>query len=264
VRDTIILTVFNRPVPVLLNVLRSLRGNDLTDSEVLIVNDGSDLDYTEVRAYLGNYEVPYKWLDYDTMKEYPDSANFDGHNNPAAANNMALQEAAGDHITFLSSDCIIPPTTMDKARAHPEAMWVPRVVDMHSAIMWLCRQRFYPMCWFVRAPAGAVEEYDIEYLKGMAFEDNDWTARTALNTGQVVLDESCMIYHQSHAQVAYTQEDGKVPAVPVANKEFLVNEAYTIKKWGGIPWSPVNDPLHKRFVRNGPLFEIPVRRKNVA
>lgn len=263
-RDTIILTVFNRPWRVLEAVLAALSRNDLEDTEVLVVNDGSSADFA--KSYHDNIidNWPVKWLDYNTLHDLKDACNFNGHNNPAAANNIAIKEAEGDHITFLSSDCIIPPNTLEKARQHDDAMWVPRVVDMDTGIELLSRRRFLPMCWFVRAPRAAVEDYDIEYLKGMELEDNDWTARTALNTGKIVLDESCLIFHQSHPHVAYTDDDGNVPEIPKANKEFLVNEAYTVKKWGGIPWSNTNDPLFRRFLRKGPLWMVQVRRRDVT
>jgi glycosyltransferase involved in cell wall biosynthesis len=264
VRDSIILTVFNRPVHVLANTLRALYQNDLEDTEVIVVDDGSDL---ETKGFLEILQEEYQFElhDIDTNQRQPDTCNFSGHNNPAYVNNCALELAQGKHITLLSSDCIIPPHAMSKAREYPKAMWVPRVMDMDSGHLWLHRQRFFPMCWFVRAPKHAIEPFDLEYLKGMAFEDNDWTARVALATNTVVLDENVTIFHQSHPMVAYQAKDGTVPTIPVANSQFLTNEGYTHRKWGGVPWQANGaDPLFRRFTHEGGVTTAHVRLKRGA
>jgi len=261
-RDSIILTVYNRPVHVLENTLRALFKNDLEDCEVIVVDDGSNQPVLEPATPDWWDHDKVRWIKTNTLTAHPATHHINGHNNPAYVNNLALEKARGDHITFLSSDCIIPPHTLTQARKHPRAMWVPRVMDMDTGQMWLHKKRLFPMCWFVRAPREACPEFDEEYLKGIAFEDNDWTARVALATEEVVLDESVTIFHQSHPLVAYTQADGTVPSKPTFNDAYMRSEAYTRAKWGGIPWlNQEDDPLHKRWHFGDPL-RVQIRRRS--
>ena len=56
-KDTIILTVFNRPELMLLNTFMGIANNDLSDTEILVVDDGSTIDYTDFQATLEGLEI---------------------------------------------------------------------------------------------------------------------------------------------------------------------------------------------------------------
>jgi glycosyltransferase involved in cell wall biosynthesis len=239
-KDTIILTVFDRPEMVLLNTLISVRKQDLTDTEVLIVDDGSSVDYTDVREMLDDWSLPYRWERISTLEDRPDTYNIEGHNNPAYVNNRAAALAEGENLFFLSSDTIIPPNTMGSARIWDldKAVYTVRVIDMDSGVERNGADRILPLCWFLglsKALFNRIGGFDEEYLKGMGYAAADFSGRAALDTRKVVIDRGTLALHQSHELFAYS--DGGVG--------FKTSEAYTKKKWGGhIPWSSTAAPLN--------------------
>jgi glycosyltransferase involved in cell wall biosynthesis len=240
IRDTIILTVFNRPELVLLNTLISVTKQDLADTEVLIIDDGSTVDYTDVREMLDEWKLPYRWERIATLEHRPHTYNINGYNSPAYVNNRAASMADGDNLFFLSSDTIIPPNTMGSARVWDldKAVYTTRVVDMDSGVEWHGSSRIYPLYWFVgmsKALFNRIGGFDEEYLKGMAFDGADFSGRAALDTRKLVIDCGTLALHQTHELVAHS--DG--------GAGFKASMAYTKKKWGGqTPWSSAEAPLN--------------------
>lgn len=238
-RDSVILTLFNRPPLMLTNTLMGLLKQDMSDTELVIVDDGSTLDYENVPEMVRSTFPHVVWESHPTLEARPDTYNIDGHNNPAYVNNKAIEIASGENLFWLSSDCILQPGTLDKARAAVAAgqVYVPYVLDMDTGQEFCGPNRRFPMCWFVGSTKKAVVDcggYDEEYLKGMAFEDNDFTGRLALEVGELVIDQSAVLFHQSHPQVAYSDK----------GVGFKASMDYTRAKWGGVPWSGNStDPL---------------------
>lgn len=239
-RLTVVMTVYNRPFLMLLNTLHALAANDLDGVEILIVDDGSTVDYADVRQATSG--LPVRWVRVDTQLERPEAYGIGGHNNPAWANNRALVEAAGDDLLWLSSDTILPPHALASMRKWDLGthVWTCRVMNMRDGREFLGKSRVYPMCWAIAGSREKMPQFDLEYLKGMAFEDNDFTARLVGATGPLVLDLGVTAFHQTHPDVAYSDNW----------RGFKASEAYTVRKWGGIPWSAgPRDPVAKKSVR---------------
>ena len=240
IKDTIILTVYNRPELTLLNTLISVRKQDLTDTEVLIIDDGSDIDYSDVQELLTDWNLPYKWHRISTIENRPETYHIDGHNNPSYVNNEAVKLAEGENVYFLSSDTVIPPNTMGSARIWDldKAVYTIRVIDMDSGVEWNGISRPYPMCWFLgvsKALFNRIGGFDEEYLNGMAFEDSDFSARASIETRKLIIDVGTLGLHQSHPQIAYSD----------AGKGVKWSQTYTKKKWGGVPpWDDSGPPLN--------------------
>lgn len=241
--DLVILTVYNRPRWMLENVLRQLQKNDLTDTQVLIVDDGSTCEFYPLSL------PDYHLIKTSTIEARPDTYQIGGHNNPAYVNNVALawaKDNGAQRLFFLSSDVLLPPTALTRARSYIDKgyCYVPTVLDIDSGTLFCGGQRVWPMMWFFGL-SGAVADkagpFDEEFLRGMAFEDNDWTGRTALEAGKLALDESVIALHQSHPGVAYSDDW----------RGFKRSEKYCLKKWdGNIPWRKNMSPFRWQGGRN--------------
>lgn len=228
-KDSVILTVCDREPVQLMNTLLWLTRNDLTDTEIIIVNDRSEQDLSWLKTYCGN--LPVVWHDMEPYEAY----RIGNHNNPAKANNEALKLCTGERVFWLSSDCILPPLALQKARKIVDAgaVYVPRVQDISGSYGFheFCGpKRIFPMMWFVGCRLSdclAIGGFDEEYLKGMAYEDNDFMGRLALQVGSIVYDFDTTVIHQSHP-AAYLSDGG------VGQKR---SGEYTKKKWKGVPFS---------------------------
>ncbi len=232
VRESILMTCYNREPEVLLNTLRWLASCDLSESEIIIVDDGSTLDYSWADLYKERLNM--RWV---TMPEYPALRIDGGFNNPAKAFNKALQEAHGERICILSSDVIVPERVLMKARQsyNPNAVWCPMIVDLATSAEYCGPHRVFPMPWFLYLSKGKAIEaggWDENFLFGMCWEDNDFVGRLALVTDQINCDWTSVCWHQSHFQPAYVQTEDVIEA----NKR---NCKYITTKWaGGIPFGP--------------------------
>ena len=251
-RASVITTIYNREPRVLQNMLISLFKNDMIATELIIVDDGSKDD---LRCELPWKSPASRWISIDTKADRPETYQLEGgYNNPVYAWNRALDEAQGDIIIVVSSDCILQPRTLKAARQCGKAVWMCGVVDIDSGMQYLGPNRIAPFGWVMawdRSKIGDVR-WDENYLYGMAFDDNDFTARLGLRAKQIHMDFSITAFHQSHAQTAYS--DGLYG--------HGINERYTIEKWGGIPWSGVpSDPLRVAMARRNDLHILQVELK---
>jgi hypothetical protein len=239
--DAIILTVFNRPQLTLVNTLNALSKCNLADTTILVVDDGSDTndDLHDVLITFDSLPIVTKRT---CSQDLPGAYAIGGHTNPAAANNLALdwcKENGVSRIFWLSSDCIVPPSILDKARQLDldKYVYVPSTMDIDTSKVFCGKDRQFPMCWFVGTTLAACEKagrFDENYLKGMGFEDNDFMARLCASTGRLVLDVSTWIFHQSHEATYYSDE----------GVGYKRSKDYTLQKWGGIPWSyEADDPI---------------------
>lgn len=260
VTHSVILTVFDRPLEVLLRTLRGLMECDLSDTQVVVVNDGSKMPYKSVRTYVEENFDAGVWHD---MAPYEAFRLEDGSNNPARAFNQAVSLAEGENLIVMSSDVLVPPKTMAKAKkyAFSEALWTPFVEDTYGNLgdrygaaqdnrEYCGPKRLFPMPWFLgmsRTHLLEVGGWDEAYLGGICYEDNDVVGRVALRTGKFIGDWTQKVYHQGHPQVAYMQDRPEVVAANLRNRE------YTMKKWGGIPFDREFTPFDvvRKMQRSG-------------
>lgn len=224
------MTVYNRPHITLVNTLSNIGKNDLRDTEILLIDDGSSAPYEDLLGAYKNSPVRYERV--DTLTDRPGTYNIDGFNNPAYAMNCGIELAQGEELFFMSSDVMIPPATMSAAADMnlERVAWMPCVVDMDTNTTYLGPDRVAPLGWFFGTHRKNVEavKWDENYLKGIACEDNDFMARLALHVGRFVCETALIAWHQSHPPLAYS--DGE--------KGLEINKAYTYEKWGCMPWYP--------------------------
>lgn len=257
---SVILTVHDRPDLTLMNVMFALKKCELKDYEILCVDDGSDLDYSElVSLWRDDWKLPIRWERIPTLEHRPDTYHIGGHKNPAFVNNRAIELARGRDLVWLSSDCIVPPFIFDRMAKWDlsETNYCARVVDIDTNAEWCGPSRIFPMCWFLgcsKANVEAIGGYDEEYLKGMAFEDNDFTGRLAAHTGRLVIDQGATVFHQSHPQVAYS--DG--------GEGFERSRDYTIRKWGEVPWERADGSLSYRVSEVADMLILSCKRAEVG
>ena len=238
--DTVILTVFNREPLLLMNTLQWLCRNDLTDTEILVVDDGSTIDYTHIQKSL--HGLPIRWERIETLQEVPDCYHIDGHKNAAHANNRAIEMARGDNLFFLSSDVMIPPHALERAREWDldRYMYLASCVNMEDDAVYVGvrdgRIRTFPGMFFGGISKAACERvggFDENLMYGMGFDDNDFSARLVIDTGRYVIDRESVCYHQWHPPTAYSDR----------LKGFNGSKGYMKRKWGGIPFDPSCDVL---------------------
>jgi len=234
---SILMTVFNRELEVLLATLRSLRRAWPEDAELIVIDDGSTVDYSGIAEGMER-ALPCIWRKLAPYEAY----RIAGYNNPARAFNEALASASGEKIVILSSDVIVTPRAMQAAVAYDlsTGMWHPRCLDLDSGKEYCGPTRIFPAPWMLvcgRDDLETIGGWDEAYLKGMCYEDNDLIGRLALQRKMFTCDFSVTVYHQSHDQPAYNVTDGEVAQ---ANER---NRRYTMEKWGGIPF----DGAHAAF-----------------
>lgn len=238
---SILMTVYNRPHLMLMNTLHALGQNDLSDCEIVVVNDASTAPYGPLVESVDSGPAEFRWIDIDTQKERPGTYSIDGHNNPAYAWNRAVEESRGENIILLSSDCMPQAWALSKIKkltSLKKIVWHPTVYDLGTSTRSgmagkeLCGpSRVLPFGWMLataRENIEAIDGWDEEYLKGIACEDNDFAARLCLHTGRVVLDKTVTVWHQSHPDTAYSDN----------RKGWTANMKYTQEKWGGVPFYP--------------------------
>jgi len=234
----VVLTLFNRPEPMLRHTLSSLlaaaRGGPR--SHLVIVDDGSDaahrLGYQKIRKDLG--DISATWVEAPTLVARPKTYHINGHNNPAYCTNRALDlvaELGAPRTLLLSSDVMVRRDALRRVCAYD----VSRVVlaktrDTAQGSVFCSTQVLWPMCWFVCAATEDLvrTRFDEAYLLGMAFEDNDFMGRLLLNAGELTIDDAIQCWHQHHPQTAYSDQC----------QGFRISERYTQEKWGGVPFRP--------------------------
>lgn len=227
------MTVCDREPEILMNTFRWLGCSDLSESEIIVVNDGSVYDYSFVEPVYAS-RMPIRWVKMDPYEAFR-TGESENYNNPAKAFNRALQEAQGERVIILSSDVIVPPVVLLKARKQyaEGQVWCPMVVDLGSSQEYCGPHRVFPMPWMLQMPRELILRaggWDEAYLHGLCFEDNDLLGRLALTCEKLVCDWGSVVWHQSHYQPAYRMDD---PVVKDANDR---NRALTLRKWSGIPF----------------------------
>ena len=232
VGESILVTVFNREHEVLMNLFRWLNASDLSDSEIILVDDQSTYDYGWLEAYKSL--MPIKVF---KMDGYPAFRTENGANGPSKAFNRALQEASGEKVCILSSDMIVPARVLAKARQDydPNSIWCPMTMDLETSNEYCGPHRVFPMPWMLYTSREKVIEaggWDENFLFGSCWDDNDFVGRLALVANKITCDWGSAAWHQSHYQPAYEKKQ----AIVDSNKRNLT---YLTTKWAGsIPFGP--------------------------
>jgi len=229
---TVVMTVYNRPYMVLMNTFIALARALKPGCKVLVIDDGSDKDfmrdYKEIRSIVEEWGVPLEWKRISTSNDRPETYHIDGHNNPAYVNNRALEMTDTEDLCWLSSDCIVPPNAFEVIEKYDLSTTVvtTRVIDLDTAAVFLGASRLFPMCWFLTMKTAHCREiggFDEEFIKGMAYEDNDFAGRLCLHVGKLAIDQSATVWHQSHPPAAYSDD----------LVGFKKSGAYTSERWSG-------------------------------
>jgi GT2 family glycosyltransferase len=152
---------------------------------------------------------------------------------------------------FLSSDCMVPKFGVKEAKKCGQFYWLATVMDQATNLMYVCEKKPIPLHFFsscLKKHVEAIGGFDEEYLRGMAHEDNDFGARLGLHCGQALIANNVLVTHQSHEPLAYS--DG--------HYGLHVNEAYTLKKWGGVPWRDMDmrDPVSLETCHDGKVLRV--------
>ncbi len=262
-KDAILTTIYNRDEIVLMNTIGALLKNDLSHTVIIIVDDGSDDEHTYpmVRQILCKAKADglcdFVWHTMSNADHPKDTYYIPGtsYNNPSAAFQVAYKIAKWwkcERVFVLSSDVQVPPTAVAVGRQYIDqgSIFCGRVINMSDSSEWLSSRRIWPLYWWMGMKMEdliAIGGWDLEYMKGIAFEDNDFSARIFLQVGQMVVDDSVTSYHQSHAQTAYSDE----------LKGWKVNRDFTFARWKGAnPFESQDGPVryHPRPIKPGVTY----------
>ena len=100
---SVIVPIFNRPDEIE-ELLESLSKQTFNDFEVVIIEDGSQMDCKkEVDDYSSKLDIKYF---------------FKKNEKPAIARNYGVARASGEYVVFVDSDCIIPTDYFDKVNIY--------------------------------------------------------------------------------------------------------------------------------------------------
>lgn len=245
-----------------MGTLRALMRAGVGDEEeVVVVDDRSAGELTWAVKFCELAFPNVKWIRLDDYECW----SIDGFANPARAFNEALKAAEGETVWIMSSDVLVNPSLVRRARKVSGSgfAWTPMILDLETQRQYCGPTRLFPMPWFLVASRQAcldIGGWDEKYLGGMCYEDNDFVGRLVLKTGAFCGEWSVVGYHQSHDQPAYNVSD---PEVLAANER---NRAWTMEKWGGIPFDseftpfdvvremhPSGVPVHRVIDRSGKL-----------
>ena len=151
-KNTVVMTVYNRPTPTFLNTIMGLAKTGLLEhsTEVLVVDDGSTTDYESLVNQFAKEGMPIRMIRCNTVGDRPDTYNLDGYNNPAYASNFALEHVTTENVFPMSSDVIAVPDVLAVASRLDlgKVAWMPCVTDMDSGVEYLGPTRIAPYGWF--------------------------------------------------------------------------------------------------------------------
>ena len=253
-RYSYMMTLHDREPAVILSTLRSLSRCDMTDSEVVIVDDRSNIDMGFVRRYAESVFADVLWCVAEPYSAFRIGDKIHGINGPSRAWNLALLAARGQYVVYVGSDVMVGSRVVDRLRAAPldEAIWTPMVIDLDSGGQYCGPMRFFPVTWCLaasRAACVAIGGFDEGYLAGACYDDNDFSGRLGLHVGRFLGDWTVAAYHQSHDQLAYMVADQTIAEANQRNRE------YTLEKWSGIPFDPEFQPFDivRKPFRNGDI-----------
>lgn len=87
---SIIITTYNRPQKII-RAIKSVIRQTFTNFELIIVNDGSTKDYSEVENYINNYPQSIKY-------------HYKKNEERSTARNFGVKQASGEFVCFLDDD----------------------------------------------------------------------------------------------------------------------------------------------------------------
>jgi glycosyltransferase involved in cell wall biosynthesis len=232
--------VYNRPVEVLERTLGGLLVNDMTGVKVLVVDDGSTVDYMRLKGELAKQKLDLEWLNVSTKMDCPDAYQVNGWNCSAYANNQGIrraEELGAEYLYLLGSDVVLPPGAIEHAAKYvkeTDGVFVGSVKDEKTG--WYCGGGVqWPMHWFTCCRMQhvlAIGGFDITFMKGCAFADNDYAARIFRQARRLLISSEVVCLHQSHRTI-YAEDN---------HKGWSINRKYVLDKWGKVPWEAGSYP----------------------
>lgn len=106
---SIIIPVFNRPQEIG-ELLQSLLEQDFQNFEVIVVEDGSDLDCKDkIAHYTDRLDIKYFYKQ---------------NSGPGDSRNFGVTKATGNYLIFFDSDCLIPPDYLRIVQRHLSDHWL--------------------------------------------------------------------------------------------------------------------------------------------
>jgi hypothetical protein len=239
VRLAILTSVFRRDRFIFEPTIRRAR-RAFPDATICIWADDKHPDkYVENLAY----ETHSKLEAGSALDAIPDAYHINGHKDPSWAMNRCFDMAKKydpTHLLLLGSDVIVSPLFLEawKSFDPDEMLWTPRVVDLDTSAVYCSTQRIWPMNWSLLCRREWFEDcggFDENFMRGIAFEDNDLTGRMLQKAGFIMFDDRVTAWHQSHDQTAYS--DNMVG--------FNINKAYIEQKWQSdcAPFNSHDKPL---------------------
>jgi len=179
---------------------------------------------------------------WNTIKQRPDTFNLDGHCNPVGISNQCMDRVEGKNTVWLQSDTMVNPfffLRMDNLCDDDgvlETVWCSRVIDRDSCAEFCGVTRPAPFMWCC-AHATTSERMDMNLLKGLGFDDNDWMARMAQMYGSITIDLGHLAIHQTHGEVTHIGQLASGKAYDKGSAPgWKASTEYMQKKWGGIPF----------------------------
>ena len=97
---SVIMTIYNTDKEYLLEAIDSVLQQTYTDFELLLIDDGSTIDYTDLPCIHSDQRIIYSKL--------PENVGI------AMARNFGLGKATGEFIAFLDSDDVAMPERFEK------------------------------------------------------------------------------------------------------------------------------------------------------
>lgn len=243
--NSVLMSLHNRKPEVVELVMRALFANDLSDTEICVLDDNSDTNYEPLKTAL-SIEPAWahvRWERYD-RGDLPSWAYIqkDDTMNPARVFNKLAQMAQGERLFFMSSDCVVPPNLLTRTKDFDLTKEAYHAQTINGDGTPYCGpKRVTPYGFFLgvsREAFNAIGGYDEEYLRGIAFEDTDFVTRLLRHYGTIAIDCSLRVIHMKHPLHVYIIDGGKGHAINAeryykthGNKTWDVDGQYPDGTW---------------------------------
>jgi glycosyltransferase involved in cell wall biosynthesis len=141
---------YNRP-DLLLRAVNSVQANDHQDWVMCVVNDGSEVDYSEAETQLSDSRIRYIKLDQNR-----------GCNHARNLATKCLLEAGCEYITWLDDDDYMDPFALSRAQ---------KVIEGHSEFGWFICNHEFSQEVPSQLNSWITEQYTLDYIDGYLYGD---------------------------------------------------------------------------------------------